>query len=216
MGTIIELMESSEKRKELWQWDSGRKVRIIPEEGTTVDEVHFGNVFSGNALVVEPKVDTETGDIVANIPNILLCQFYSINVYTVMLILGGKITTERKTFNVEAREKPSDYVYTETEIKNYDALEERVKKLEESIKDEEKKYSVQYVKQVLTEEEKNQARKNIDSASQKDIEQIKDTKAEKSYVVEVFEELKKLILDGNTVGAIAILDKAILDLSVLA
>lgn len=216
MGTIIELMENSENRKELWQWDSGRKVRIIPEEGITVDEVHFGNVFSGNALVVEPKVDAETGDIVANIPNILLCQFFNINVYTVMLIPDGKITTERKSFDVEAREKPSDYVYTETEIKNYDALEERVKKLEESIKDEEKKYSVQYVKQVLTEEEKNQARKNIDSASQKDIEQIKDTKAEKSYVVEVFEELKKLILDGNTVGAVAILDKAILDLSVLA
>ena len=216
MGTIIELMENSENRKELSQWDSGRKVRIIPEEGITVDEVHFGNVFSGNALVVETNVDAETGDIVANIPNILLCQFFNINVYTVMLIPDGKITTERKSFDVEAREKPSDYVYTETEIKNYDALEERVKKLEESIKDEEKKYSVQYVKQVLTEEEKNQARKNIDSASQKDIEQIKDTKAEKSYVVEVFEELKKLILDGNTVGAVAILDKAILDLSVLA
>ena len=34
--------------------------------------------------------------------------------------------------DVEAREKPSDYVYTETEIKNYDALEKRIKALEEN------------------------------------------------------------------------------------
>lgn len=38
----------------------------------------------------------------------------------------------------------------------------------------------------------------------------------KAYVVSVFEELKALIEAGNTTGAIAVLDKAILDLSVLA
>lgn len=131
--TVIELIENSEGRKELWQWDLGRKVRVIPAEGITVDEVHFGNVFSGEALVVEPKVDETTGDIVADVPNILVTQFFRINVYAVMVIPDGKITTERIMLDVEAREKPSDYVYTETEIKNYDALEERIKALEENI-----------------------------------------------------------------------------------
>lgn len=130
--TVIELIENSEGRQELWQWDLGRKVRVVPSEGITVDEVHFGNVFSGEALVVEPKVDETTGDIVANVPNILATQFFSINVYAVMLIPDGKITTERVILDVTAREKPSDYVYTETEIKNYDALEKRIKALEEN------------------------------------------------------------------------------------
>ena len=112
--TVIELIENSEGRKELWQWDLGRKVRVIPAEGITVDEVHFGNVFSGEALVVEPKVDETTGDIVADVPNILITQFFRINVYAVMVIPDGKITTERIMLDVEAREKPSDYVYTET------------------------------------------------------------------------------------------------------
>lgn len=40
--------------------------------------------------------------------------------------------------------------------------------------------------------------------------------AEKSYIVSVFEELKALIKAGNTDGAIAVLDEAILDLAVLA
>ena len=40
--------------------------------------------------------------------------------------------------------------------------------------------------------------------------------AEKSYIVSVFEELKALIKAGNTDGAIAVLDSAILDLAVLA
>ena len=130
--TVIELIENSEGRQELWQWDLGRKVRVIPAEGITVDEVHFGNALPGEALVVVPKVDETTGDIIANVPNILATQFFRINVYAVMVIPDGKITTERIMLDVEAREKPSDYVYTETEIKNYDALEKRIKALEEN------------------------------------------------------------------------------------
>lgn len=38
----------------------------------------------------------------------------------------------------------------------------------------------------------------------------------KAYVVSVFEELKELIQAGNSTAAIAVLDKAILDLSTLA
>jgi uncharacterized membrane protein YjfL (UPF0719 family) len=37
-----------------------------------------------------------------------------------------------------------------------------------------------------------------------------------SYVVTAFKELKELIQAGNTGSAVAVLDKAILDLSVLA
>ena len=42
------------------------------------------------------------------------------------------------------------------------------------------------------------------------------TPADKDYVISVFEELKELIKNENTEGAIAVLDQAILDLSKLA
>lgn len=42
------------------------------------------------------------------------------------------------------------------------------------------------------------------------------TPADKTYMVALFEELKALILAGNTEAAIAVLDQAILDNAVLA
>lgn len=53
---------------------------------------------------------------------------------------------------------------------------------------------------------------NTEIAKTEDLEK----KADKDYVVSVFEELKELIKNGDTDGAIAVLDQAILDLSTLA
>ena len=63
--------------------------------------------------------------------------------------------------------------------------------------------AVLYTVQTLTEEQQAQARENIGATSI-------------AYVVNVFEELKMLIQSGNTDGAVAVLDAAILDLSTLA
>ena len=54
------------------------------------------------------------------------------------------------------------------------------------------------------------ARQNIGAAS---VEEVKELL---NYIVSVFEELKELIESSNPDGAIAVLDKAILDVSVLA
>lgn len=45
---------------------------------------------------------------------------------------------------------------------------------------------------------------------------LNDEKADKAYMVALFEELKALILGGDVDGAVALLDQAILDNSVLA
>ena len=50
----------------------------------------------------------------------------------------------------------------------------------------------------------------------KEIRQLSEEKADKSYVVSVFEQLKQLIQNGDIESAIAVLDEAILDLSTLA
>ena len=48
------------------------------------------------------------------------------------------------------------------------------------------------------------------------ISRISEKKADKTYMVQLFEELKKLIQSGNTESAIVVLDEAILDLTRLA
>ena len=47
------------------------------------------------------------------------------------------------------------------------------------------------------------------------IAQLNTDKAEKNYVVAIFEQLKELIQTGEVGNAVAVLDQAILDLSVL-
>ena len=130
-GTLIEIIKDFQQNNELWQWDTGRQIKITPGENAIVDEIHFSNAYSKDALVVKPQVN-EQGNIVADIPNILLCQVFPINVYVVMEFPNGKWTIYEEQLKIYPRKKPSDYVYTETEILNYLDLEKRIKALEEN------------------------------------------------------------------------------------
>ena len=106
----------------LYQWDIDRQVKINTFE--PIDEIHFAMYGDSEALVVEA---VENGRyIVANIPNILLQKSGKLNVY----LVKNDVTIERYRLQVKRREKPADYVYTETEIKRYAILEERVEALE--------------------------------------------------------------------------------------
>lgn len=113
----------------LYQWEIGRKVQLFPLPRMNIEEVHFSNFGDAEALVVKPK--EENGAIVADIPNILLQSGKSLVVYSVYVAEGFTDTLRSCTFNVRNRAKPSDYVYTETEVLNYGMLEKRIKKMEE-------------------------------------------------------------------------------------
>lgn len=105
----------------LYQWDSGRKVQL---NMSGVSEVHFSNFATDNALIVAPY--EKDGAIIADIPNILLQKAYTIDIYLVQ----GEQTVYKHKLPVNARPKPSDYVYTETEVQSYRALETRLAALE--------------------------------------------------------------------------------------
>lgn len=105
----------------LYQWDTGRKVQL---NMNGVSEVHFSNFATDNALIVAPY--EKDGAIIADIPNILLQKAYTIDVY----VMQGEQTVYKHKLPVNARPKPSDYVYTETEVQNYRALESRLAALE--------------------------------------------------------------------------------------
>lgn len=192
MSTIIEVVTFQEK-KELWQWDTGRQIKIEPEENAIVDEVHFSNAYSKDALVVNPQVNTQ-GDIVADIPNILLWQVFPINVYVVMDFPNGKGTIYEEKLKINPRKKPSDYVYTETEILNYLDLEKRIKALEENgtgggISKETDPTVPQWAKEPT---KPSYTAEEVGAPTKEEFDEFILKKADKSYVVSVFEELKKL------------------------
>lgn len=112
----------------LYQWDTDRHVIIVPGRGETVCEVHFASAGQSDALVV--PYTSHGALITANIPNILLQSAANIMVYVVAATANGKRTEYSAAFGVAFRPKPSDYVYTETELKNYTALESRISALE--------------------------------------------------------------------------------------
>ena len=112
----------------LYQWEIGRKLQVIPVKGMTVDSVHFSNQGDTDALVVKPR--EENGIIVADIPNIMLQSGRNISVFSVNVSSDKIETLCSCNFPVRSRPKPSDYVYTETEIATYKKLEDRIEVLE--------------------------------------------------------------------------------------
>lgn len=104
----------------LWQWDTGRQVRVTSD----ANEVHFGCCIGNDALIVAVV------DGVADIPNILLQRSLDIKAWCVVCSDTCARTIHEVVLDVNSRNKPSDYVYTETEVKRYETLEKRVEELE--------------------------------------------------------------------------------------
>lgn len=108
-------------RKSFHQWDVNQRLVIADP---LITEVHFANTPAGEALVVE--VYEEGGKRYANVPNILLQNAWTMRVYGCC----EDCVRRRAVFQVVGREKPADYIYTETEVRTYEALADRIKALE--------------------------------------------------------------------------------------
>ena len=114
-------------RKEFFQWDTGQKLCVAYPRRNC--EVHFECPGNPTTLSVATyKVDGQT---LVDVPDILLQKAGHIIVY--MYVCGEEsCTIGRTTFEVVARQKPADYVYTETEILKYSELEKRIDQIEEN------------------------------------------------------------------------------------
>ena len=108
-------------RLSFWQWDLNQRLIV---EDASVTEVHFCHKIGNCSLVCE--VYEEDGKRLVNVPNILLQDNWTIRVYAYCV----NYTKIEEKINVFSRSKPADYIYTETEIKNYDDLAERINQIE--------------------------------------------------------------------------------------
>lgn len=145
----------------MYQWDVNQ--RLVLYEVNAGEEVHYAhrNDENDNALVV--KTYSENNKIYANIPNILLQTAGDMDVYVYVTVGNDQHTEKRFILRVEQREKPSDYVYTETEILTWKSLDERITELEKGGTG--GSDAVKYTEQELTDEQKTQARANIGAVS---------------------------------------------------
>lgn len=117
------MFELKDGRKKLYQWDIDRQIKI---NDPTINQLHFCNRSDDCSLVVDViEID---GERLANVPNILLQQPWNIRVYG----YDSKFTKYENIFKVCGRSKPSDYIYSETEVKTFEQLEKRIDELIEN------------------------------------------------------------------------------------
>lgn len=158
-------------RGELYQWDTGRKV-VIDDE--SIKRVHYQNRVYGRTI----DVDVSGG--FAIIPDRLLQSCSPLVVFAWSGNPDDGYTKIEKTFEVNRRNRPSDYVFTPVDQKTLDDLQEQIGDLAD-LTTEAKTNLVSainevtrtggspdaalYTAQTLTDAQKAQARKNIDAAS---------------------------------------------------
>ena len=109
-------------RNELWQWDTGRSLTVDAD----CSQVHFSNKVFGRSI------DVDVIDGYAIIPDILLQTDKDLSVWAFVGTSENGYTRISKTFKVNRRNKPADYVFTPPEQTSLEELIERLDKIEEA------------------------------------------------------------------------------------
>ena len=108
------MIKLADGRGLLYQWDTGRQVECDAKQ------VHFSNHHYGTSI----DVDVQNGK--AMIPNQLLTSATPLKAWAWVTDSNGEYTKEEQIFIVAKRNKPSDYVYTPTELKTWQDLQNQI------------------------------------------------------------------------------------------
>ena len=116
------MLTLNDGRSELWQWDTGRTLAVDAD----CSQVHFSNKVFGRSI------DVDVVDGAAIIPDVLLQADNDLNVWAFVGTAENGYTKISKTFKVNRRNKPADYVFTPVEQTTLAELSGRIDKIEES------------------------------------------------------------------------------------
>ena len=114
----------ADRRGALWQWDTGRRVKITDGDG--VKQVHYQNRCFGGSVDVDVGTDGT-----AIIPDELLQDWHPLTAYAYITDDTGAYTVVQQDFIVHKRAKPSGYVYTPTEHAGFDRLRSEIGNLDD-------------------------------------------------------------------------------------
>ena len=166
------MLTLNDGRSELWQWDTGRTLAVDAD----CSQVHFSNKVFGRSI------DVDVADGVAIIPDILLQTDKDLNVWAFVGTSDNGYTKISKTFTVNRRNKPADYVFTPTDQMTLQTIQRQIGDLTDLTTEAKDTLvaaineaartggggssdAVLYTTQTLTDAQKKQARDNIDAAS---------------------------------------------------
>lgn len=114
------MLTLNDGRSELWQWDTGRTLAVDAD----CSQVHFSNKVFGRSI------DVDVIDGSAIIPDVLLQTDKELNVWAFVGTAENGYTKISKTFKVNRRNKPADYVFTPPDQTSLEEIKERVSYLE--------------------------------------------------------------------------------------
>ena len=106
-------------RGALWQWDTGRRVKITDGDG--VKQVHYQNKCFGRSVDVDVGADGT-----AIIPDELLQDCHTLTVYAYATDDAGGYTKVQQDFAVYKRAKPAGYVYTPTDQMTLQTIQRQI------------------------------------------------------------------------------------------
>ena len=118
------MLALNDGRDELWQWDTGRTLIVDAD----CSQVHFSNKVFGRSI------DVNVAYGVAIIPDVLLQTDNDLNVWAFSGTAENGYTKISKTFKVNRRNKPADYVFTPPDQTTLEQIQEKIDYLE-SIQD---------------------------------------------------------------------------------
>ena len=110
------MMTLSDGRSELWQWDTGRTLAVDAD----CSQVHFSNKVFGRSI------DVDVVDGVAIIPDVMLQTDNDLNVWAFVGTAENGYTKISKTFKVNRRNKPADYVFTPTDQMTLQTIQSQI------------------------------------------------------------------------------------------
>ena len=114
------MLTLNDGRSELWQWDTGRTLTV----GADCSQVHFSNKVFGRSI------DVDVVDGVAIIPDVLLQTDKDLNIWAFVGTSENGYTKISKTFKINRRNKPADYVFTTVEQTTINQLKSDLANLE--------------------------------------------------------------------------------------
>lgn len=110
-----------------WQWDEGQRLLLTGFQAGT--QVHF-SYTNDDDTGAKPVVSYESDiGVCANVPRHILQLSGRLHVYVYEINGTEKHTALHKVFQVNAREKPDDYIYTPAEQQTWENLYQQINEL---------------------------------------------------------------------------------------